>query len=119
MLDMGDFAGGLLKYLARHPVPRVTIGGGIGKMAKLAQGAGDLHSARSQVDLEALARLARSPALAEAGTALGALEMAGDDLAARVAEGALATVRGFLKASGVEADTVVVDRAGAVRGRAG
>ncbi len=51
MLDMGDFAGGLLKYLARHPVERVTIGGGIGKMAKLAQGAGDLHSGRSQVDL--------------------------------------------------------------------
>ncbi len=28
MLDMGDFAGGLLKYLRRHPVPRLTIGGG-------------------------------------------------------------------------------------------
>ena len=28
MLDMGDFAGGLLKYLKVNPVPRVTIGGG-------------------------------------------------------------------------------------------
>ena len=44
MLDMGDFAGGLLKYLKLHPVPRVTIGGGFGKMVKLAQGAMDLHS---------------------------------------------------------------------------
>ena len=117
MLDMGDFAGGLLKYLARHPVPRVTIGGGIGKMAKLAQGAGDLHSARSQVDLEALARRARMPELAGAGTALGALELAGDALAAEVARGALETVRGYLP-MGIEADTVVIDRAGAIRGRA-
>ena len=49
---MGDFVGGLLKYLARHPVERVTIGGGIGKMTKLAQGALDLHSGRSQVDFD-------------------------------------------------------------------
>ena len=118
MLDMGDFAGGLLKYLARHPVPRVTIGGGIGKMAKLAQGAGDLHSARSQVDLAALARMAGLPELTGAGTALGALELAGDDLAAGVARGALETVRGYVAHAGIEVDTVVVDRAGAIRGRA-
>ncbi|MEM8841381.1 MAG: cobalt-precorrin-5B (C(1))-methyltransferase, partial [Pseudomonadota bacterium] len=49
-LDMGDFAGGLLKYLRAHPIPRLTIAGGIGKMTKLGQGALDLHSGRSQVD---------------------------------------------------------------------
>lgn len=54
-LDMGDFVGGLLKYLRTHPVRRVTIAGGFGKLAKLAQGAMDLHSARSQVDIAALA----------------------------------------------------------------
>ncbi|MEL6872772.1 MAG: cobalt-precorrin-5B (C(1))-methyltransferase, partial [Pseudomonadota bacterium] len=48
MLDMGDFAGGLLKYLKRHPLPRLTIAGGFGKLTKLAQGALDLHSSRSQ-----------------------------------------------------------------------
>ena len=32
MLDMGDFVGGLGKYLRRHPVDRLTIGGGIGKI---------------------------------------------------------------------------------------
>ncbi|MCL4163102.1 UNVERIFIED_CONTAM: hypothetical protein GTU68_020530, partial [Idotea baltica] len=37
-LDMGDFAGGLLKYLRTHPIPRLTIAGGPGKMTKLAQG---------------------------------------------------------------------------------
>ena len=54
-LDMGDFAGGLLKYLRRHPVARLTIAGGIGKLTKLAQGAMDLHSGRSQVDFARLA----------------------------------------------------------------
>ncbi|MGB0843694.1 MAG: cobalt-precorrin-5B (C(1))-methyltransferase [Alphaproteobacteria bacterium] len=50
LLDMGDFAGGLLKYMAKHPVERLTIAGGIGKLSKLAQGHLDLHSKRSQVD---------------------------------------------------------------------
>ena len=55
MIDMGDFAGGMLKYLRDHPVPRVTVGGGFGKIMKLAQGAMDLHSGRSQVDFGWLA----------------------------------------------------------------
>ena len=46
LLDMGDFVGGTLKYLRTHPVPRVTIAGGIAKITKLAQGMLDLHSAR-------------------------------------------------------------------------
>ena len=29
LIDMGDFAGGMLKYLRDHPVPRVTVAGGI------------------------------------------------------------------------------------------
>ena len=44
LIDMGDFVGGMLKYLRTHPVPRVTIAGGVGKMTKLAQGLLDLHS---------------------------------------------------------------------------
>ena len=55
---MGDFVGGMLKYLRTHPVPRVTIAGGVGKMTKLAQGLLDLHSKRGAVDL---ARWRRSP----------------------------------------------------------
>lgn len=55
LLDMGDFVGGMLKYLRRHPVPNLTIAGGLAKMVKLGQGALDLHSARSQVDFELLA----------------------------------------------------------------
>ena len=59
MLDMGDFAGGLLKYLRRHPLPRLTIGGGFGKLSKLAMGHMDLHSGRSQVDMARLAEWVR------------------------------------------------------------
>ena len=58
MLDMGDFVGGFLKHVRRHPVPRLTIGGGFAKVSKLANGHLDLHSARSQVDLDQLAERA-------------------------------------------------------------
>ena len=109
MLDMGDFAGGMLKYLARHPVPRLTVGGGIGKMAKLAQGAMDLHSARSQVDLARLSDWAGRD-LTGCNTALEAVGRA-PGLAAVVAREALARVR---RAVGAEVDVVVIDRAGAV-----
>ena len=43
-----------------HPVPRLTIGGGFAKLSKLAQGHLDLHSGRSQVDLDGLADLVAS-----------------------------------------------------------
>src|SRR5271170_4683059 len=58
LIDMGDFVGALLKYLRRHTVPRITVAGGFGKLAKLAQGHLDLHSSRSRIDLAALADLA-------------------------------------------------------------
>ena len=58
LIDMGDFVGGMLKYMRRHPVPNLSILGGFGKMVKLSQGATDLHSARSQVDFDRLAGLA-------------------------------------------------------------
>ena len=119
MLDMGDFAGGMLKYLVKHPVARVTIGGGIGKITKLAQGAVDLHSARSQVDFDALAVLAGRPEIAQANTALEALRMAGPVLAQRVAEAALLQVAGRFAHPQITYDVVVVDRAGQIIGRAG
>ena len=116
MLDMGDFAGGLLKYLRTHPVSRVTIGGGFGKISKLGQGALDLHSGRSQVDFDWLAALCpelpRAKVLA-ANTAQEVLDMAGEmDLAQRVAVSALATVREVLKDAPVVADVIIVSRQG-------
>jgi cobalt-precorrin-5B (C1)-methyltransferase len=73
LIDMGDFVGGTLKYLRQHPVPRVTLAGGFGKLAKLAAGHLDLHSSRSAVDVPALAEL-----LAERGAAGELVECARD-----------------------------------------
>jgi cobalt-precorrin-5B (C1)-methyltransferase len=129
LLDMGDFAGAVLKYLRRHPVPRLTVAGGIGKLAKLADGHLDLHSGRSQVSTAALAERVRqaggSPELVQgvraANTALDALEqcrVAGLPLGDLVAAGARETALGVLRGAPVEVDVVVIDRAGTVVGRA-
>ncbi len=125
LIDMGDFAGGMLKYIRRKPVPRVTIAGGFAKMAKLAQGALDLHSARSTLDLAALGELARGRGAGEllvsqitqANTGLEALQRAtaaGIALADAVAERALARARRVLDDAPVELDVLVVDRSGNV-----
>ena len=69
LIDMGDFVGGMLKYIRDHPLPRVTIAGGVAKMTKLAQGLLDVHSKRGMADLDALAAVAvdagASPELSE------------------------------------------------------
>ena len=116
-LDMGDFAGGLLKYLRTHPVARFTMAGGFAKMTKLAQGALDLHSARSQVDHVRLARMAEDlglPSNKDANTAMEALGLAGPHLAMAVARDAHGVVMDTLRKAEVVVDVVVVDRNGAI-----
>ena len=109
LIDMGDFVGGTLKYLRRHPVPRLTIAGGVAKIAKLAAGHLDLHSARSRVDQDMLASMldglgAPAEVVQAVGTAAGAgeaLMRAGahapaltERIARRAREVALATLAG-------------------------
>ncbi|RKT68819.1 cobalt-precorrin-5B (C1)-methyltransferase [Saccharothrix variisporea] len=125
LLDMGDFAGAVLKYLKRHPVPRLTIAGGIGKLSKLADGHLDLHSGRSQVNHDFLASLIDDPDLAErvrtANTALGALQLcqeAGVPFGDLIAAKAKDTADAVLKGAPVEVDVIVIDRAGTIVGRA-
>ena len=128
LLDMGDFAGAVLKYLRRHPVPRLTIAGGFGKVSKLADGHLDLHSGRSQVDLEFLAGTASGVGADEgltsriiaANTALEVLRLCqaesipiGDAIAEKAREVALDVLRG----APVDVDIVVIDRAGTIVGR--
>lgn len=125
LIDMGDFAGGLLKYLRSHPVPRLTIAGGFAKMSKLAQGALDLHSSRSQVDngfylslpCAASLREHERGAVESANTAMEALEImtaAGIGIAQAVAETAKKTAEGVLRDSGVSVDILVTDRKGTI-----
>ncbi len=129
LLDMGDFAGAVLKYLRRHPVERLTIAGGFAKLSKLAAGHLDLHSARSQVDKGFLAALAReggagpelAAAVAAANTGLEAVQLcaaAGVPLGDLVARGARATALGVLREAPVAVDVICIDRAGTVVGRA-
>lgn len=127
-IEMGDFAGALLKYLRRHPVKRLTLAGGFAKMSKLAQGQLDLHSSRSTVDFAALAamleELGASPELAErarrADTAAEVLNEARDqglDLSGLVARRARETVLAVL-AGGTAVDVAVFDRSGTMIGYA-
>ncbi|WP_420813843.1 cobalt-precorrin-5B (C(1))-methyltransferase [Phytoactinopolyspora endophytica] len=128
LLDMGDFAGAVLKYLRRHPIPRLTIAGGFAKLSKLAAGYLDLHSNRSEVDFTLLAEMAGTAghpdlatAVANANTAIHALELAeaaGVDLGTLVAQRALRASADVLREAPVTVDVVVVNRAGTVVGRA-
>lgn len=129
LIDMGDFVGGMLKYLRAHPVERVTVAGGFGKLTKMAQGAMDLHSGRSQVDFDWLAarvaelgggEIAGQARCANTAAEVEALARArGIDLAGDIARQALAAGRGMLRGAKVGLDVVVVGREGEVMGRAG
>ena len=128
LIDMGDFVGGMLKYMRRHPVPNLSILGGFGKMVKLSQGAIDLHSARSQVDFDALASLAcrfgmDRDAVASANSVLEVSQMATDDqlsaLAEAVAAGARETALAHLSGAKTVVEVVVISRDGRLLGRAG
>ena len=129
LIDMGDFAGATLKYLRRHPVARLTIAGGFAKLAKLAAGHLDLHSARSRVDMAALAmmlsELGVDASIAQAAEkAAGAAEilaLAGGRreplaamVAARAREVALATLCGK-----TAVEVAIVDRQGGFLARVG
>jgi len=130
LIDMGDFAGGMLKYLRRRPVERVTIAGGFAKMSKLAVGHLDLHSGRSAVDLDWLAArlgdLGAAPELVIearlANSALHVLQLAAasvdPSLARRLAEvvatAARATAVDVLRGAPTDLDTVVVSRTGEI-----
>ena len=119
-LDMGDFVGGLLKYVRRHPVARVTIAGGFAKLVKLAQGAMDLHSGRSQVDFEMLAGLLpeQRDAVLAANTANEVLGLGGPPLAAAIATLARARAQELVR-DGARIDVLVVDRGGTIVAESG
>ena len=130
LIEMGDFVGGLLKYLREHPVARLTIAGGPAKMTKLAEGKLDLHSKRGAVDLAALAKRVAdaggAPTLAEAiaraNSGLHAFELAqaaGFDLPALVADAAWATAAAVLAGQPSEVETVIVSRDGRVLASSG
>jgi cobalt-precorrin-5B (C1)-methyltransferase len=129
LIDMGDFVGGMLKYLKRNPVPRVTIAGGFAKMVKLGQGLLDLHSKRGEIDREWLAaRLidgnAPAPLVEFARTAntaqlvLEEARRAAFPLGDIVADAALRTASRVIEGTGIALDVAVFDRQGQLVGQA-
>ncbi|WP_316205870.1 cobalt-precorrin-5B (C(1))-methyltransferase [Bradyrhizobium sp. SZCCHNS1012] len=128
LIDMGDFAGGMLKYLRRHPVARVTVAGGFAKMTKLGQGLLDLHSRAGEVDLGWLANTlhdAGAPATLvtsarTANTALQVLQEAervGFPAGQAVALAAWKTARRALGDNDMVLDVAVFDRDGRLVGQ--
>src|SRR5271170_6189526 len=121
LIDMGDFVGGMLKYVRAHPLPRVTIAGGVGKMTKLAQGLTDLHSKRGEVDRVALAGLAEAAGgsaklrerIVTANTAAEAFTLArteGIALGDKVAHAARQTAERLVEGRGIAIEIALFDR---------
>ncbi|MHC1479116.1 cobalt-precorrin-5B (C(1))-methyltransferase [Frateuria aurantia] len=128
LIEMGDFAGAVLKHLRRVPVPRLSLCGGFGKLSKLAAGHLDLHSRHSSIDLPQLAAWAAEigadaglqRAIAEANTTQHALQLAGQSrlaLADAVCVRAQAFARQIVPAA-VKVEILAIDRQGQLVGRA-
>jgi cobalt-precorrin-5B (C1)-methyltransferase len=129
LIDMGDFVGGMLKYLRRHPLPRVTIAGGVAKMTKLAQGLTDLHSKRGEVDFATLAAFAAAAGgatelcerIKAANTAAQAFTLARAEAIAlgdTVARAAQQTAAQLVAGRDIAVEIVVFDREQNLVGRA-
>lgn len=128
LIEMGDFAGAVLKHLRRAPVGRLSICGGFGKLSKLAAGHLDLHSRHSSIDLNELARWAAGygatgalqAAVRAANTSQQALSLAraeGVPLGDIVCRRALDVARAIVPPE-VAVETFAIDRQGRFVGQA-
>ncbi len=129
LLDMGDFVGGTLKYIRKHPVAKVTIAGGIAKMTKLAHGMLDLHSNRGAPDLTELAEMALArgaskglaASIGAAGSVAEAFALAqGEkiDIGGEVAARAWTTAASVLDDQAIALEILIFDRNGKRMGHA-
>ena len=122
MIEMGDFAGAVLKYLRHHPVDRLSICGGFGKLSKLASGHLDLHSRASSIDFEYLANCAATlgannalqQQILDSNTSIQALNLCqaeGIDLASKICQDALTVAKNTVKED-IPIEIWAVNRAG-------
>tara|TARA_B110000285_G_scaffold146211_1_gene163208 strand:- start:5304 stop:6428 length:1125 start_codon:yes stop_codon:yes gene_type:complete len=128
LIEMGDFAGAVLKHLKKSPVKRLSICGGFGKISKLADGHMDLHSDRSSINLSKLADIAHNLG-ADSGLvvaikvcntsleALGLCQQQNIDLASAVCQNALAFAQQTVPNT-VQLEVFAVDRQGKLLGSA-
>lgn len=122
LIEMGDFAGAVLKHIKKVSVKKLTICGGIGKISKLANGHMDLNSRVSDINFEHLASVASDMGgdkslLAEiksANTSIQALQLcqAKDiDLAGALCSKALIVAKNIVPRD-VDVEIVAIDRKG-------
>ena len=122
LIEMGDFAGAVLKYIRHNPVERLSICGGFGKLSKLAMGHLDLHSRASSIDFDYLAESAAAQGgdaalqahIRTANTSIEALNLcqaAKVDLASKICQDALAIAKKTIKHD-IPLEVWAVNRAG-------
>jgi cobalt-precorrin-5B (C1)-methyltransferase len=128
LIEMGDFAGAVLKHVRRASVEKLSLCGGFGKLSKLAAGHLDLHSSRSSIDLAQLAAWAGEhgadaalrDAIGAANTSQEAMALAqreGVPLGEIVCEHALRVARGIVPLW-VTVEMFAIDRQGNIIGAA-
>ncbi|MBE7638143.1 cobalt-precorrin-5B (C(1))-methyltransferase [Sneathiella sp. P13V-1] len=128
LLDMGDFAGGVLKYLKKKPVRKLTLAGGFAKISKLAEGHMDLHSGRSKVNFAFLADMANNlgaderlrAEIVNANTAMEVLQICTANsipIAEEVTRKAIETAK-VVSGGDLQVEILIFDRKGELVGRA-
>ena len=126
LIEMGDFAGAVLKYLKKQRVPKLSICDGFGKISKLAAGHLDLNSRASSIDFQFLAETAAGDAaltrqILKANTSIevyGIARQQGIDMADAVCRKARAFAR-EVAGEGTRIEVWAIDRQGDFIGHAG
>lgn len=122
LIEMGDFAGAVLKHLKKKPIKQLSICGGIGKISKLANGHMDLNSRVSAIDFEHMASVALGlggdevlkQKILTANTSVEVLKICqsvGIDLAFALCEQALVFAKSIVPAE-VSVEVSAIDRQG-------
>lgn len=128
LIEMGDFAGAVLKHSKQVDIERLTLCGGIGKISKLANGHMDLNSRVSAIDFLHLASVAESLGASEvllekivqANTSVEVMQLCHQEHIAigdRLCELALAVARKKVPQH-IAVDIYATDRKGQFVGRA-
>lgn len=129
LIEMGDFAGAVLKHVKKQPIATLSLCGGFGKITKLANGHMDLNSRVSVMDFNHIAEVAASvgadlslqAAIKTANTSIEALKFCMQQevpLANAMCQRALAFARRVVPAS-VNMEVLAINRQGDFIGHAG
>ncbi|WP_086932121.1 cobalt-precorrin-5B (C(1))-methyltransferase [Agarilytica rhodophyticola] len=126
LIEMGDFAGAVLKHLKKAPIDKLSICGGFGKITKLANGHLDLNSRASAIDFKHMASVAKRLGanqslqhnIIQANTSMEVLELCSSiDLANAICDQALRKTQSIVPES-VAVEIWAINRRGEFVGHA-